>query len=365
MKKILLILLVSVFSTHLFAQNSGRKIYPGATRTRSLGKAPIYKKIAYPWTYSIGIGRTSYMGTLCPDGDCLFGFHALDFQANFGLKYRFTSRLSVGATFRYLNLSASDAESGSKGTGTRTNRNLSFHTIAFEFMPYVQFDIIPIISSFLGEKSDQYNRRNFIVPYGLGGVGLLYFNPRGIAGDDALSYGLEPGKAYSLRSLITSEDKENGSFYSPIVPVFMLGIGTQIKITEYFDIGADIQLQKPLTQYLDDVGGISKYPSWNGLSRSEAAQKGVSAESWYFSDRTLDPVTGGYSRIDTQDANLVNDYRGGNPEVLDRKDVSRDTYFLFNIKLTYTVSNPLKLWNPAHKHFRGGKGGKHHHFDKR
>lgn len=355
------LLFITFASTQLQAQNAGRKLYPGSSRTRMIGKAPIYSKIAYPWTYSLGIGRTSYLGSLCPDGDCLFGFHALDFTINVGLKYRFTPRISAGLTLRYFGVSGSDAESGAKAGGQRTPRNLSFKTDAVEIMAVGQFDFIPIINKFLGEKADQYNRRNIVVPYGLIGFGMLIFSPTAKTGDDAALYGLEANTTYSLRKLITSQDKQNGSFYSPIVPVAMFGVGVQLKLTEYLDLGLDLQLQKPFTETLDDVGPNSKYPTWNGLSYSDAKSQfpSLRPEDYYFADRTI----GG--RVDTQDQNLGNDFRGGNPETLDRnfgKSSSRDNYFLFNFKLCYTVSHALKPWDPGHKHFRGGKGSKHHNF---
>ncbi len=359
-KLVFLLLLFATFE--IFAQNAGRKLYPGSSRTRAVGKAPIYSKIAYPWTYTLGIGRTSYLGSLCPDGDCLFGFHALDFTVNFGLKYRFTPRISVGGTIRYFGVSGSDAESGTKGGGMRTGRNLSFKTDALEIMAVGQFDFIPIINKFLGEKEDQYNRRNIVVPYGLVGFGMVYFSPTARTGDDAAKYGLDPNTTYSLRKLITSEEKQRGSFYSPIVPVFMFGVGVQVKLTEYLDLGLDLQLQKPFTENLDDVDPNSKYPTWNGMTYNDAKNMypSLTPEDYYFADRSLG------QRIDTKDDNPGNDYRGGNPETLDRKlskSSSRDNYFLFNFKICYTVSNFLKPWDPAHKHFRGGKGSKHHHFN--
>lgn len=331
-----------------FAQNTGRKLYPGATRTRAVGKSPIFRKIAYPWTFNLGLGRTSYMGTLCPNGDCLFSFNALNIQLNAGLSYRFNSRFSFGGTIRYLRMSGSDADFGTIESG-RTQRNLSFQTDGFEIMAVGRFDILPIINKFLGEKSDQYNRRQTFVPYVFAGIGMLFYFPK--AKNDA-------GESVALRPLITSREKELGSTYSPVSPVIMAGIGAQLKLTEYFDLGFDLSLSKPFSQYLDDIGSNSKYPTWNnnqGLAPND--------ESWYFADRS-DQLPGGI-RSDVSGNNpTANTYRGGDPSVRGR-DRSQDYYFMFNIKLLYTVSNPLKPWDPKHKHFRGGKGVKHHKFDAR
>lgn len=347
---IIFVLILSLFlTTHsAFSQGTGRKLYPGATRTRSAGKSPIFRKIAYPWTYSIGVGRTSYMGTLCPNGDCLFSFNALNIQLNAGLSYRLNSRFSVGGTIRYLRISGSDADFGTIESG-RLQRNLSFFTDGLEIMAVGRFDILPLINKFLGEKSDQYNRRQTLVPYVFGGIGFLLYSPKAKNAD---------GENVALRPLITSREKEDGSTYSPISPVLMAGVGAQLKLTEYLDLGFDLSLSKPFSQYLDDIGSNSKYPTWN--NNQGAAPN---AESWYFADRA-DQLPGGV-RIDVSGTNpTANDFRGGNPSNRGRER-SQDYYFMFNIKLMYTVSHALKPWDPSHKHFRGGKGSKHHSFDKR
>lgn len=349
---LIFVFIISLFVNHStsFSQNTGRKLYPGTTRTRSAGKSPIFRKIAYPWTYHIGVGRTSYMGTLCPNGDCLFSFNALNIQLNAGLSYRFNSRFSVGGTIRYLRMSGSDADFGTVESG-RLQRNLSFFTDGFEIMAVGRFDILPLINKFLGEKSDQYNRRQVFVPYVFAGIGMFFYSPKAT---NAI------GESVALRPLITSREKEQGNIYSPVSPVMMAGVGAQLKITEYLDLGFDLSLTKPFSQYLDDVGSNSKYPTWNN-------DKGLAPnnDSWYFADRG-DQLPGG-TRVDvvTSDGSLPgNEFRGGDPSVRGR-DRSQDYYFMFNIKLMYTVSHALKPWDPSHKHFRGGKGSRHHHFDKR
>lgn len=350
MKKLFIICItLLLFYTNSFSQNTGRKLYPGSTRTRSAGKSPIFRKIAYPWTYSIGVGRTSYMGTLCPNGDCLFSFNALNIQLNAGLSYRFNSRFSVGGVIRYLRMSASDADFGTIESG-RLQRNLSFFTDGFEITVVGRFDILPLINKFIGEKSDQYNRRQIFVPYVFAGLGVFFYSPK--AKNDI-------GETVALRPLVTSREKEQGNTYSPVSPVFLAGVGAQLKITEYLDLGFDLSLTKPFSQYLDDVGSNSKFPTWNN-NKSLAPQND---ESWYFADRS-DQLAGGI-RSDVSGNNpTANEFRGGNP--LERgTERSQDYYFMFNIKLLYTVSHALKPWDPGHKHFRGGKGARHHHFDKR
>ena len=93
-----------------FSQTSGRKLYPGMTKTRGSSTVPITRTIAYRWTWSIGLGRATYLGSLCENGDCLFKFKDVNFQINAGLRYRFDPNFSVGTTLRYFSVGASDKE---------------------------------------------------------------------------------------------------------------------------------------------------------------------------------------------------------------------------------------------------------------
>jgi opacity protein-like surface antigen len=327
----------------VFSQTSGRKLYPGMTKTRGSSTVPISRKVAYQWTWMLGIGRTSYMGSLCETGDCYTNFDNLNFQINAGLKYRFTTRWSAGVSFRYFTAAGADSDFGTLESG-RLQRNLSFSTQGYELMAFGNFDLIPIITKFIGEKADQYNRRNPVVPYLTGGIGLLYFNPRA-------EYN---GEMYSLRKVITDDIKEKGEFYSPFTFVASAGAGVRVKVTEFFDVGADFSINRPFTQYFDDISSKSKYPSWN-RDRNLAPDE----ISWALADRHEEI---GGQRVDV--ALTTNPYRA-RETTSKNPDNANDYYFIVNIRLDYTLSSPLKFKNPRHMHFRAGKGTKNHQFNQR
>jgi hypothetical protein len=331
--------LAILVANYSFSQTTGRKLYPGMTKTRGTSTVPISRQVAYKWTWNIGIGRASYLGTLCQTGDCLFKFTDLNFQINAGLKYRLDNQWTIGVSLRYFNVASSDNQYGTDESG-RKQRNLSFSTQGYEFMVFGSYDIIPLITKFIGEKADQYNRRNFCTPYLTGGVGLLYFNPQ-------TEYN---GKMVNLHDVITDDYKEQGHFYSQFTPVVSLGAGVRLKVSEFFDIGADVSMNRPFTQSLDDISSSAKYPSWN-TDRSKAPDQ----TSWDLADRH--PVG---QRVDPEVS--ANPYRGYAPG---KHAASADYYFIFNIRLDYTLSHLFKFDNPRHMHFQGGKGSKHHHFNSR
>ena len=334
--KLLPITLFALIVSIQISYSQGRKLYTGATKSRHTSQIPLTRMIAYPWTWTFGVGTTSYFGQLCPTGDC---FTSVNYQWNLGLKYRFTTRFSVGAGFRNLRMSASD-ENSEPETG-RKNRNLSFRTDGFELQAYGYFDFIPIITKFLGEKADQYNRRNVFVPYALAGIGVLYFNPRGEN---------SRGNYVSLAKLPTSMDKEQGNYYSQVTPIYTGGFGFRYKISEYFDIGADITYTKTFTDNLDDVAGQSRYPSWNQTGAAP------SQDAWDMADKNLIYLASG-NPADRQDPNGMT--RGGSRKIT-------DGYFIINFRVDYTMTSPFNFKNQiSHKHFRSRKGTRHHHFETR
>ncbi len=338
--KYLLIISLAVFSfTSAFSQ--GRKLYPGQTRTRANSNIPISRKIAYPWTWTVGVGTMSYFGQLCQTGDCFIGpFKDINnYQFNLGLKYRFTNRVSVGAQFRYGRISAADADSP-EGTG-RPARDISFRTDIVEFGILAHFDLIPSISRFMGDKSDQYNRRNFFVPYIIAGAGILSFTPS-ILNTITNQY-------QSVAGIETFEGKN----YGTLVPYINGGIGTRIKISEFFDIGADITYTVAFTQYLDDLGAKQAYTTGNETQGVPGTRetKYILSDPGFTSGKKAAPSQSGLSDQGSG--------RSGNA-------VFFDGYGIFNIHLDYTMANPVSFTaQKTHRHFESGKGTRHHQFQRK
>lgn len=333
-KILLLICVISSAITTGWAQ--GRKLYAGQTRTRASAAVPISRKIAYPWTWSFGLGTTSYFGQLCEGGDC---WGRSNYQVNLGLRYRFTNRISAGVTIRNFRLSASDLDAPVE-TG-RPGRGIVMRTEGYELMAYGTYDFIPTISRFMGNKSDQYNRRNFFVPYAYLGVGMLYFNPKGL---DPLT-----NKYVSVARLITFEEKRNKP-YSQITPVVATGLGCRVKISEFFDVGADLTYTTTFTDYLDDLGGNTTYP--------EGIDQGTQAN---FQFRTIDNrlANPSYRGLQNQNSAYGGQRRGGEKNLW-------DGYFLFNVRIDYTMMRPFDFGKQKrHRHFAKGKGTRHHQFQRK
>lgn len=338
-KYLLIIPFLALVIASSFGQ--GRKLYPGQTRTRANSNIPISRKIAYPFTWSIGAGTMSYFGQLCQTGDCFIGpFRDINnFQLNGGLKYRFTNRLSAGVNVRYGQISASDADSPPE-TG-RPNRDIDFLTEIAELSIGGQFDIIPAISRFMGDKSDQYNRRNFIVPYVLAGVGVLYFDPR--------IYDPFTKKYVSTIGVKTFEGKNYGN----IVPFVNGGLGARIKVSEFFDIGVDFTYTVAFTQYLDDLGAKQAYPTGNELN--------AVPERRTLAERLADPGFSSGKKPLPSPGELTASGQGRSGNA-----VFFDGYGIFNVHLDYTMSSPFNFaGQKSHKHFQKGKGTKRHQFQRK
>ncbi|MDX2188663.1 MAG: hypothetical protein SFY32_02260 [Bacteroidota bacterium] len=354
MQKIVVVFIVMITFFNSFGQSSGRKLYPGMTKTRGDATIPLSKTIAYRWTYFGSIGRTSYFGELCDGLDCVFkGFNQPNLTFQLGLRYRFDMRWSLGASMRYAMIGGSDqafttrSQPNKEGKPSgRWERNLSFQTHVYEFMINGRFDLIPVITRFIGEKADQYNRRNFIVPYLFAGVGFIYFSPTAQV----------DGKYYTLADKVTNNKKEQGQKYSQLAFVMNGGVGAQIKLVEFLDLSLDLGVTRTTTNYLDDVGPNDKYPSWNASTNPAVAPSEI---DYKLADRhqEADPTL---SRVDPNNPG-ANPYRGGTKTSF----FTLDYYFIAQVSIHYTLSHPSKLSNPRHRHFKSGKGIKHHHFNTR
>ncbi len=343
-KYLFLVFISLLIVSETFAQ--GRKLYPGQTRTRVNSSIPISRKIAYPWTWSLGLGTVSYFGQLCATGDCFIGpFQDIqNFQINGSLKYRFTNRISAGGLIRYGRMSGSDLNSEAS-TG-RPARAIVFRTDVIEFMAFGTFDIIPSISRFMGDKTDQYNRRNFIIPYLIGGVGMMYFNPH--IKDPAT------GEYASTVELQTFQGKS----YSNIVPFVHGGIGLRMKVSEFFDIGADLTYTMAFTNYLDDMSSEQFYT--NDFADNGGAVKPNA--DWSVAQRLGAPgyylMGDGNPQRDALLTGTAKRAQGISPFF--------DGYGVFNIHLDYTMANPVRFkGQKAHKHFQRGKGTRHHQFQRK
>lgn len=247
------------------------------------------------WSIAGGMGIGSYFGDLNNPGDII----DVTPDATFGLRYRFTNRLSVGGNFTWFMLRGDDKEADSEG---RAIRNLSFTSQNFEGMIYAMLDAYPV--------GNRFYQRPIVNPYTYVGIGLLYYNPRAELN----------GEWHQLRPLQTE-----GVAYSAITPVIPLGIGFKFRATPFINIVLEGGYRFTFTDYLDDVSTV--YPEPSSLSSDLARQ---------LSDRSTEigqpPREPGSVR--------------GHPE-------NNDGYFLATLKVEYFLGGSLFGRDPFNRNMRG------------
>ncbi|TRX48411.1 hypothetical protein FNH22_29285 [Fulvivirga sp. M361] len=239
---------------------------------------------------SFGTGTTSYFGDLNEPGDII------DTKLNFnaGLQYYFTNRVAVRAEGAWFRLSGDDTEAKNEG---RLARNLSFKS------DNVEINVVGIVQAF--PNGTRFYQRPNVNFYGYGGIGILFFNPKGEVpqtdwNGNALA---DAGKFVSLQPLQTE-----GEAYSRWTFVIPLGAGIKVKAGPFFNVGIEGGYRFTFTDYLDDVS--TRYIDHNSLDADPLRQ--ALADKRYLVGLT--PSEAGKVRGD---------------------DSNNDGYFIFNIKLEY------------------------------
>ncbi|GCC50573.1 hypothetical protein SanaruYs_07880 [Chryseotalea sanaruensis] len=234
-----------------------------------------------------------------------------------GAEYLILPRISARLDATWFQLSGSDAIADA----SRRSRNLSFFSNNFEI------DFTGSVRIFADEGT--YAKRRPYNFYGLGGVGLLYFNPK-------TRY---QGDIVALQPLQTE-----GVEYSKIQFVIPMGFGVTVKINPFINFALEGVLRKTFTDHLDDVSSFNYVDpatllgGVDGLSAKLADRRGEFNPD---GDYTFDPA---------------NPDRRGNPE-------TDDSYFIVTAKLQFYVPTKFgaskKLYNTKRKGSKSSrtKGG--------
>ena len=247
----------------------------------------------------VSLGTSTYYGDLCDKFECMV------FRPNMGIgfMYRLTNHIYNKTELNYYRLYATDVY---------PERNLSFRSGNFEFYTSAVFDLFPYTKHF--------PKRKLINPYVFLGLGLTYFNPRG----------LHPNKLewMALRPLETE-----GESYFPITLIIPYGFGVKIKFHRNYDFMLEGGYRKTFTDRLDDVSAL-RYVNTEGMSD----------DSKLMSVKAIDNVEDNNDYRDT--------YLGqqrGNPG-------KNDGYFMFNVKARYVIGaknvhfkGKHPLLKPSHK----------------
>lgn len=180
---------------------------------------------------SVGFGTSTYFGELANPGDYLDTKPSV----NIGLQYFFTNRISLRSELTWFQLHGDDAKADDTG---RRNRNLSFTASNWEFNATGSISLAPM--------GTRYYQRPRINVYGFAGVGVLYSNPKAELN----------GKKYELQPLQTE-----GVEYNKLNFVIPYGLGVRFMLNPFLNVAVETGHRLTFTDYLDDVSTVYKDPA--------------------------------------------------------------------------------------------------------
>lgn len=184
------------------------------------------------WFANGSIGAINYFGDLQEKQITTIDMHM---GFNLGITRQFSPYFLANFSMMFGKLSANDANNGPKWVG----RNLNFQTAIFETSLTGEFDLINILEPDDGNLIDDNPKR--FTPYIFAGIGVFHFEP--------YTYDLS-GTRVKLRPLGTEGQAKPYSAWAVSIP---LGIGVKYQLTNTVQIGAEFNIRKALTDYLDDV----------------------------------------------------------------------------------------------------------------
>jgi hypothetical protein len=189
----------------------------------------------------------------------------------------------------------------------RKQRNLDFKTTVLE--GYVALEIFPTM---LFSRDKEYLPK--LRPYGLVGVGVFHFNPKGslidAAGNKAW-YALQPLKLEG-QGMAEYPDVKPYKLTQLNIP---LGIGLKFYASERINLSTEVLYRKTFTDYIDDVS--KKYINPNNFSKYLSAEDAALATK--LSDKVIPIIYPGQGRFPA--GNQRGDTKNG------------DTYFSLVLKL--------------------------------
>tara|TARA_R110002049_G_scaffold25788_2_gene90132 strand:+ start:5906 stop:6799 length:894 start_codon:yes stop_codon:yes gene_type:complete len=199
-----------------------------------------------------GVGVTNFLGDLGGGDDIgVNDFTDLDFAAtrltiNAGFKYQLTKSLTARANLTWGLLKGDDEFTDEQ---YRSGRDLQFRSNIWEASIIGEFYLLQ------NSRNGAYRLRGVrgkkglrMDLYLLGGVGLMYFNPKGQ---------LDNGQWVALQPIGTEGQGLDGqkSKYNRTTLTIPLGIGVAKAIDRYWTIGVEFSHRITFSDYIDDVGG--------------------------------------------------------------------------------------------------------------
>lgn len=254
----------------------------------------------------IGVGLS--VGAMNYQGDLDDNFTLVFTQPAFGIHG--IALLFRRIHFRVEALHGSIAANDAQASFTNnSSRNLSFFSEIDEVGVHVMYS--------LQNRKRGFTKRSFAIPYVFTGISYFHFSPKRKIN----------GTQYDLQEIGTEGQYLNGNYPKPYkltqisIP---LGGGFKIRISDNFDIGAEIGFRKTFTDYLDDVS--DRYPDLSKLLNQEGAI------ALYLSDSSENGRASYVQR--------------GNPK-------NNDWYVYTNIHVTYYLTTTLFKQAKPKSEFKG------------
>lgn len=203
----------------------------------------------------VGTGSATYLGELNYSNKINTKFSLL----SFGLEARLLNHVGARLEAQMLTLSGSD--SNAPADTFQKQRNLSFESQNFQ----VQFTGIYYIKPYQGD----YFKRLIFDPYLIGGVGYMYYNPKGELG----------GQQFPLRKALTE-----GVDYHEWVLTVPFGVGAKFRVNEFLNINLEVLYHLTFSDYLDDVSATyaTEFPNSTAELLSDRKDEvGVISQEFY------------------------------------------------------------------------------------
>ncbi|WP_460470450.1 hypothetical protein [Emticicia fontis] len=301
-------------------------------------------------TIGIGGGSSHYFGDLSPYSTFYYGLYTnVQWNATINYTRQFTPQFAARVSFTWARIMGDDF--------TYSQRNLEkFHSYYLRNLHFrndiKEFSLTGIINLLPQTGKGQQGRRGFM-PYALLGLGFYGHAPkaREVATIDA-NGNVTLGGWLNLKELQTSGQgiiPDQPKTYSLLQPVFPVGLGVKLKLTEKLDLNLEGGLRITPFDYLDDVGS-TKYPNPTTLASTSplgallsnragediSARTGKSREEIFAQIITNAPYNA--ATVNPKPSTLGQQYVGYTANT--QRGSSRwDSYFVTQITISYIIGN--------------------------
>lgn len=284
---------------------------------------------------SLGGGHANYYGEFASYRQILSPFNSIRWNASMAYTRHFSPKFSARIGLTFARLVGDDYNFKDDA-----NRQLQFLRNLHFRNDVKELSIVGVYDLYHGGKNFQF--RTKLVPYIFGGLALFAHNPQA---KTPVDFGNE---WVDLKPLRTEGQGLPGYAkpYSLVNLAVPIGIGVRYRLSEKFDLAAEIGLRYTFSDYIDDVGG--NYPNTNDLE-SDLARA--------MSSRSLEQIAAysGGDRTDGVRNYLITNFgfpATGDPFAqplppdtfgnIRGTNTRKDSYLLTTFQIRYIISGKVK-----------------------